>query len=161
MKTLYQYHRDQLAKGGVGSGVHGHTTDKENDTEPLRRNAKFGDEVVVSVNGVSVRGTIAGLGEGGKIRVSSGNQDYLVDKTEMRMPKGGYRSREKMVKGGEGSGVRGHMGDKSKGLNFKNTKKWSNAFRAGIKRVGSLFDVRNDPPAGMTEDQYRRQLHYI
>ncbi len=64
------------------------------ESEGLRRDAKFGDEVTFSRGGTEIRGTLTGKGEGGKFKVTDGEgKVHEAGKHELRSPKGGYKQR--------------------------------------------------------------------
>jgi len=63
-------------------------------TDPLRKKAKFGDEVVFIQDGKFFSGTISGPDEGEGIVVTAMNgKKYFQSRDSLRMPKGGFRTR--------------------------------------------------------------------
>ncbi|MBI3986754.1 MAG: hypothetical protein HY343_07535 [Lentisphaerae bacterium] len=64
-------------------------------TLPLRKRHLFGDQVVFLKGDKVITGGIARVGSGGKYIIKEPDgTEHEIEKTELRMPKGGYRGRD-------------------------------------------------------------------
>lgn len=87
--AAHQHAKDNLiGKGGPGSGRH------PEGYNPLRRDAKFGDEIVFNTGGETLRGTIAGKNEKGELKVvTNSGTIHFRNRNELGMPQGGYKQK--------------------------------------------------------------------
>src|ERR1017187_8093355 len=116
------------ALGGPGSGPRpGGGSDFEKNTNPVRKDAKFGDQVTAMVDGQVVTGHIASPGtKPGTFQIKTEYGQVEISKSDLRMPKGGFK-------------MRGN----AKGLSMK--RSLSERFKAAMKPLlKTLDDVSDD-----------------
>jgi len=86
--NYYSKLESAMSKGGPGSGRH------PEGYNPLRRDAKFGDEIVFNTGGETLRGTIAGKNEKGELKVvTNSGTIHFRNRNELGMPQGGYKQK--------------------------------------------------------------------
>ena len=85
---LKEFETEKMIKGGPGSGRH------PEGYNPLRRDAKFGDEIVFNTGGETLRGTIVGKNEKGELKVvTNSGTIHFRNRNELGMPQGGYKQK--------------------------------------------------------------------
>jgi hypothetical protein len=137
-----------VTAGGPGSGPQsggGSSADDaksfENNTLPLRSKAKFGDQVVALVDGKVIQGNIARPGtKPGTYGIKQKDGTVVdVPKSDLRMPKGGFKARELegaedlVTAGGPGSGPQAGGGVKTREAALARAEKHSDAVSAHRK----------------------------